>query len=165
MVQCYSRLKQAQTERRGPDVISAVALAEDSFCGARVELEIKLPELNVTRVDWTVSRCLKDGGPDLDELFGKLQNVRVGPGMTKIVGGLLGGEGGCQRLAELVLEAMDAVILAFTKGQIKAGAQTVDRVGGDLDLNPHLMGDDHIRKMAEANPRLNNSCVAFLGLD
>lgn len=165
MVQCYSRLKQAQVERLAPDTVSSVALAEDSFCGARVELTIKLPELNVTKVDWTVSRCLKDGGPALAEVFGKLQNVRVGPGMTKIVGGLLGGQNGCQRLAELTLEAMDAVILAFTKGQIKAGAQTVDRVGGELDLNPHLMDDEHIRKMAEANPRLKNSCVAFLGLE
>jgi hypothetical protein len=165
MVQCYSRLKQAQVELLAPDTVSAAALAEDAFCGARVELIIKLPELNVTDVKWTVSRCLKDGGPELDEIFAKLENVRVGPGMTKIVGGLLGGAGGCQRLAELTLEAMDAVILAFTKGQIKAGAQSVDRVGGDLDLNPHLMGDDHIRKMAEANPRLKNSCVAFLGLD
>jgi hypothetical protein len=165
MVQCYSRLKQAQVERLAPDTVSAVALAEDSFCGARVELTVKLPELNVTGVEWSVSRCLQDGGPELDEVFGKLQNVRVGPGMTKIVAGLLGGEGGCQRLAELTLEAMDAVILAFTKGQIKAGAQTVDRVGGELDLNPHLMDDEHIRMMAETNPRLKNSCVAFLGLD
>jgi len=165
MVQTYSRLKQAQVERLAPDTVSSLALAEDSFCGARVELTIKLPELNVTQVEWSVSRCLKDGGPELEEAKAKLQNVRVGPGMTKIVAGLLGGEGGCQRLAELTLEAMDAVILAFTKGQIKAAAQTVDRVGGDLDLNPHLMGDEPIRRMAEANPRLKNSCVAFLGLD
>jgi hypothetical protein len=165
MVQCYSRLKQAQIERLGPDTLSAVALAEDSFCGARIELTVKLPELNVTRVEWTVSRCLLDGGPELDEVFGKLQNVRVGPGMTKIVGGLLAGQGGCQRLAELTLEAMDAVILAFTKGQIKASAQTVDPAGGELNLSPHLMGEEHIRMMAESNPRLKNSCVAFLGLD
>lgn len=165
MVQTYSRLKQAQVERRGPDTVSAAALAEDSFCGARVELLIKLPELNVTRVEWSISRCLRQDGPALDEFFGKLHNVRVGPGMTKIVAGLLGGPDGCQRLAELTIEAMDAVILAFTKGQIKAAAGAVDRADGQLDLNPHLMGDEPIRMMAQANPRLKNSCVAFLGLD
>ena len=165
MVQSYSRLKQAQVERLGPDKLSCVALGEDSFCGARVELTIALPQLDITEVEWQVSRCLASGGPDLEEVKPKLIGVRVGPGMTKIVAGLLGGERGCQRLCELCLEAMDSLILAFTKGQIKAAAQPTTEIKEGLDLNPHLMGDGPIKAMAAQNPRLKNSCVAFLGLD
>jgi hypothetical protein len=74
----------------------------------------------------------------------------VGPGLRKIVQGLIGGSSGCAELTEGVLECCNAVILHFTAPQIQANERGTE----EERRNRH-------QEMLRFNPRLVRSCVAF----
>ena len=84
------------------------------------------------------------------ELIKKVEGVRVGPGLRKIVAGLLGGPRGCPLLVHAVLEASNAVILHFTR----PGLQAAEAIEADALIAA-------TREMLKQNPRLLRSCVAF----
>jgi len=76
--------------------------------------------------------------------------VRVGPGLRKIVQGVMGGPSGCTELTEGVMECCNAVILHFTVPQIQ-----------DLEKGTEEERRMRYQGMLRTNPRLVRSCVAF----
>jgi hypothetical protein len=104
----------------------------DDLLKAEVHLRVRPPDLEIVeaeaRVEW----------------------VRVGPGLRKIVRGLLGGPDGCPVLVHAVLEASNAVILHFTRPGIQLGEKLEDEA---------LIAAT--REMLKSNPRLIRSCIAF----
>ena len=86
----------------------------------------------------------------MPELIKKIEGVRIGAGLRKIVQGLLGGSNGCSLLVHAVLESSNAIILHFTHPVLQAG----ERLEGDEKLA-------NLREMIKSNPRLVRSCVAF----
>ncbi|MGD8975199.1 MAG: DUF2889 domain-containing protein, partial [Desulfobacterales bacterium] len=84
------------------------------------------------------------------ELIKKIEGVRIGSGLRKIVQGLLGGPRGCSVLAHAVLESSNAVILNFTRPVLQIG----ERLEGDAKM-------ESLRDLVRNNPRLARSCVAF----
>jgi hypothetical protein len=143
--------------------------SEDNLFSIEITLEIKAPALDIRRAVLEVKRDTLGLVPDLSSLSERLIGVRVGPGMTKIVRGVLGGPDGSDRAAELVLEAMEMLVNAITVPELRKAAAMggvpfkADGDGPKVYLNDVVVDDDMVRKMA-ANPRLKDSCAAFRDL-
>lgn len=145
------------------------ARTDDDLFSAEVVLDVKAPALDIRMASIKIRRDELGIAPDLSDATEKLVGVRVGPGMTKIVRGVIGAEGGSRRMAELVLEAMEMLVNALTVSELRKAAASIaetvrlEHDGPKVFLNDVLMGDEHVRMMAE-NPRLKDSCVVFRGL-
>ena len=122
----------------------------DDLLKAEVDLRVRPPDLEIVEAGARLGRLPLKAWSTAPELVKKVEGVRVGPGLRKIVSGLLGGPEGCPVLVHAVLEASNAVILHFTRPGIQAGEK--------------LEGETRIaatRAMLKTNPRLIRSCIAF----
>jgi hypothetical protein len=124
-------------------------LTDDLF-KAQVDLRVQPPDLEIVEAEAKLERLSLKQWPSAPEWIKKVEGVRVGPGLRKIVAGLLGGPDGCSLLVHAVLEASNAVILHFTRPGIQAG----DKLEGEVKMAA-------TREMLKSNPRLVRSCVAF----
>jgi hypothetical protein len=122
----------------------------DDLLRAEVNLRVKPPDLEIVEAEAELTRLPLKDWSSASELIKKVEGVRVGPGLRKIVAGLLGGPNGCSLLIPAVLEASNAVILHFTRPGIQAG----DGLEGDVKIAA-------TREMLKTNPRLIRSCIAF----
>ena len=122
----------------------------DDLLKAEVDLTVRPPDLEIVTAEARLERLPLQAWSSAPELIKKVEGVRVGPGLRKIVRGLLGGPEGCSVLVHAVLEASNAVILHFTRPGIQLGES--------------LEGEALIaatREMLKSNPRLVRSCIAF----
>jgi len=146
-----------------------VSRTDDALFSAQVSLDVKLPALDIRKIDFKITRDLLGLTPDLSAASQELTGVRVGPGMTKIVRGILGGSRGSDRIAEMVLESMEMLVNALTVPELRKGMKSGgEQVRLELDgpivfLNDVLIGVPAVKNMAE-NPRLKDSCAAFQDL-
>jgi hypothetical protein len=122
----------------------------DDLLKAEVNLTVQPPDLEIVQAEARLDRLVPRNWSTASDLIKKIEGVRVGAGLRKIVQGLLGGPNGCVVLVNAVLESANAVILHFTRPVIQVGE--------------NLEGDDklaNLREMIKNNPRLVRSCVAF----
>jgi hypothetical protein len=156
-------------ERLDPTLWRIMGRTEDNVFCAEVVLDVKLPMLDIRHAELKIRRDVMGIAPDLTAAEGKLIGVRVGQGMTKIVRGLIGGPAGSDRVAGLVLEAMEMLVNAFTLPELKKAMETAgqpfhwNEEGFKVSLADVVVGDAAVRTMA-ANPRLKDSCIAFRDL-
>lgn len=156
-------------ESIGHGLWRVVSRTEDDLFSARVALDVKAPGLDIRRATLEVERDDLGIAPDLFGASEKLVGVRVGQGMTKIVRALLGGPQGSDRIAEMVLEAMEMLVNAITVPELRKatemGGQSLEREsdGRATHLQDRVIGDEMVRVMA-SNPRLKDSCAAFRDL-
>jgi len=122
----------------------------DDLLKAEVNLKIQPPDLEIVQAEAVLDRLVPQKWSTAPELIKKIEGVRVGAGLRKIVQGLLGGPNGCSVLVQAVLESANAVILHFTRPVIQVG----ERLEGEEKLA-------NLREMIKNNPRLVRSCVAF----
>jgi hypothetical protein len=122
----------------------------DSMLEAGIRMKVRPPDLEITEAKAEVVRSIHPECSVAPDLIEKVVGVRVGPGMRKIVYGLISGGAGCNELAEGVLECCNGVILHFTLPQIRAR----DGLSEEEAL-------EATKAMLRANPRLVRSCVAF----
>jgi hypothetical protein len=122
----------------------------DEVLKVEVNLRVQPPDLQIVEAKAKLERLPLKHWSSAPELIEKVKGVRVGPGLRKIVAGLLGGPEGCWLLVHAVLEASNAVILHFTRPGIQAGDKLDDEV---------MMVAT--RAMLKSNPRLIRSCIAF----
>jgi hypothetical protein len=147
----------------------SILRTDDNLFSGEVSLDVKAPALEIRQARLTVLRDALGATPDLTTASEKLIGVRVGPGMTQIVRGLVAKEAGSQRFAEMVLDAMEMLINALTVGELRKASEQYGlpaEIPGDgpgIRLNNVLIGLEHVKIMAE-NPRLRESCVAFRDL-
>jgi hypothetical protein len=162
----YQMNSQTTVETLEQGLWQVIARNEDNLFGAEVLLHIQVPALNIKKAEFKILRDELGLLPDITTASDKLEGVRVGPGMTKIIRGLIGNEVGSPRLADLVLEAMEMLINAMTvpelrKATLMAGESgTFAQDGPKVRLNDMVIGGDQAKRMAD-NPRLKDSCVAF----
>jgi hypothetical protein len=156
-------------ERVEPTLWRIAARADDNLFSGEVLLDVKLPALDILHASLNVKRDILGLPRDFSVPEEKLVGVRVGPGMTKIVRGLVGGEEGSERMAELLLEAMEMLVNALTAPELRKGMKIGGRpfegneTASQVPLNDVVIGEETTRLMA-ANPRLKDSCAAFLDL-
>ncbi len=150
MILSYVRNKHA-TALDGPDgTVMARALVEETSFAARVEMLVSVPGLEITSVEAAVDRCFAGRCRDAVPLVKKAVGLRVGPGIIKLVNGEMGGTGGCSRLADLILECCEQVILRFTVDPLKP---IMEKQGEEMV--------EAYKEFLARNPRLVNSCIAF----
>ena len=92
---------------------------DDNLFAAELLLDIQVPALDIRSASIAVKRDVVGLVPDLSAAMANLVGVRVGQGMTKIVRGVVGGDEGSDRVADLVIEAMEMLINALTVPQLK----------------------------------------------
>jgi hypothetical protein len=142
---------------------------DDNLFSAEVVLGVRFPALDITRADLAVKRDVLGLAPDLQSAAENLVGVRIGPGMTQIVRGIFGATSGSLRAADLVLDTMEMLINALTVPELRkamtAGGVALEngKEGQKVQLNDKVIGADMVKLMAD-NPRLKDSCAAFLGL-
>lgn len=157
-------------EELEPGLWRVTLRAEDNLFASTIILDVKAPALDIRAVSLEIVRDVFGMVPDLTEAEKKLVGVRVGPGMTKIVREIVGGSSGSDRVAELLLEAMEMLVNAITVPELRKATELgPSQPRGDgkdsvTVLNDRVIGLEMIRRLA-ANPRLKDSCAAFKGLD
>ena len=153
----------------GQGLWRVIARCDDSLFSAEVTIEVKAPALDIRAAELRTKRDVLGLVPDLSEVAQELIGVRVGPGMTKIVRSIVAGENGSDRIAELVLEAMEMLVNALTVPELRKAVSTAgerarfEQDGPTVFLNDVVISEDAIKMMAD-NPRLKDSCAAFRGL-
>jgi len=122
----------------------------DDLLKAEVHITVQLPDLEIVEASAELNRLVPQTWSNAAELIKKVEGVRVGAGLRKIVRGLLGGPQGCPVLVHAVLESANAVILHFTRPVLQASENLE---GAEMLAN--------LKEMVKNNPRLVRSCVAF----
>jgi len=150
MVLCYTRNKHAAVLPLGEDKLRATNRLEDTHYAAHVEVEVLLPDLEITAARGGFERCFNEECAEAAALLDKAVGLRIGSGLTKLIDSLVGGTRGCHIMANLLFEVCDAVILSLTAQQM-AMAEA-------LDEEQRAEG---LLQMVQMNPRLLNSCIAF----
>lgn len=150
MTLCYSRNKHASVLDLEDGSLLARAIVEDTFFAGSVEMKVKVPDLEIVSVQGQLVRAFNDECPQVVRLLQEIVGLRIGSGINKAVSDFIGGSQGCPRLADLVLECIDQVILRFTLPTIRE-TQTVK----DQDRLKAT------KEMLRKNPTLLGSCIAF----
>jgi hypothetical protein len=83
----------------------------DNLMEMEMAVKVRPPDLEITEVKARILRSPHGECSSAPQTLQKIVGVRVGPGLRKIAGGLMGGEGGCAELMEGVLECANAAIL------------------------------------------------------
>jgi hypothetical protein len=150
MTLSFIRNKVVEVEPLADGSLSIFWRLADSLTEMEMTMKVRLPDLEITEACARIIRSPHGECTSVPDSIQKIVGVRVGPGLRKIAGGLMGGSASCAELTEAVLEAANAVILHFTVPQIQANAK----------------GTEEERKkryqdMLRFNPRLVRSCIAF----
>jgi len=145
----FSRNRTTSVERTDEETLRACCRLEDTLMDAEVTITVRLPDLEISAISHRVLR--DDHGTCSGDLKGleKAVGVRVGPGMTKIMTGLVGEDFPCRQLIFMVEECCHGIILYFTKDELEGVPD--DPEGARLFFN----------RMLRNNIRLYNRCVAF----
>ena len=146
----FLRNKVVEVSPQADDRLAVSWRQTDDLLKAEINICVQLPDLEIVEASAELSRLVPPAWSQADELIKKVEGVRVGAGLRKIVQGLLGGAQGCPLLVHAVLESANAVILHFTRPVLQAQEK--------------LEGDDKrasLKEMIANNPRLVRSCVAF----
>ena len=86
---------------------------------------------------------------DINESLKGVIGVRIGPGMLKIIKGLMGEKTDCKELVFMVEECCHGIILTFTKeGLLSASKEERNK-------------DEYYANMVKKNIRMYNRCAAF----
>ncbi len=150
MTLSFIRNKIVEVEPQSDGSLAVFWRLADNLTEMEMTVKVRLPDLEITGAGARMIRSPHGECASAPDSIQKIVGVRVGPGLRKIAGGLMGGSASCAELTEAVLEAANAVILHFTVPQIQANAK----------------GTEEERKkryqdMLRFNPRLVRSCVAF----
>jgi Protein of unknown function (DUF2889) len=122
---------------------------QDTLTDACVEITVKLPDLEISDVRGEIRRTYQEECQDQQDALKKVLGVRIGPGVLKIIKGLMGEATDCGQLAFMVEECCHGVILSFTKDVLlKAPAEETGK-------------KDFYANMVRQNVRLYNRCAAF----
>ena len=150
MTLTFMRNKVVEVESLSEGMLSVSWRLVDSLTEAEIRLKFQLPDLEIKEAEARLERFPHPECSEAPKLIQKVVGVRVGPGLRKIVQGVMGGSAGCAELTEGVLECCNAVILHFTVPQIQANEK-----GTEEERRMRYQA------MLRLNPRLVRSCVAF----
>jgi len=150
MTLIFMRNKNVEVESLADGNLSVSWRLADTFSEIEIRITFRLPDLEMISAEGRIGRSPHPECAQALPLLQKVVGVRVGPGVRKIVQGLLGGEKGCRECAEGVLESCNAVILHFTAPQIRENEK-----GTEEERKKKFQA------MLKFNPRLARSCVAF----
>jgi hypothetical protein len=145
----FSRNRCVSVEQPDSQTMRSSCRLQDTLIDASVEITVGLPDLEITQVACKVRRTYLEQCRDPGDCLQKVIGTRVGPGMLKIIKGLLAEATGCRQLVFMVEECCHGIILSFTKDMLKLVPP-----GQELAV-------DFFKKWVSENIRLYNRCAAF----
>jgi len=146
----FQRTKTVNVEPRGDRELDVQWRITDTLLEASIWMRVRLPDLEISEIHVEIPRGPHSACIESSALADRVVGIRIGPGLRKIVGGLLGGEKGCEELAQGVLECCNAVILHFTVPQLRA-----------VETGTERERREKLQALLRSNPRLVGSCIAF----
>ena len=109
----FLRNKVVEVEPQPDGSIAVSWRLTDDLLKAEVNINVQLPDLEIVEAEAKLERLVPEAWSSAPGLIKKIEGVRIGSGLRKIVAGLLGGPQGCPVLVQAVLESANAVIFAF----------------------------------------------------
>ena len=146
---CFSRNRNTIVEQIDETTMRASCSLRDTLTDARVEIVVTLPDLEITDAKGELRRSAGEVDPGVVQSLKKVVGVRIGPGMRKIIKGLLGKSEIEKQLGFMLEECCDGVILTFTKDVLKNAPRD-----GSKER-------EFFENMVRNNPRMYNSCAAL----
>ncbi len=147
----FLRNKLVEVEPRADGTLAVSWRLTDDLLRLEVDLVVQPPQLEIVEASAKIGRFVPPGLEDAEELIEDVEGVSIGPGLRKIVRGVVGGPDGTSLLSEAVLECCNAVILHFTR----PGLEILEAVE---DEDQKL---EAVRAMVQSSPRLVRSCISF----
>ncbi|OQY49842.1 MAG: hypothetical protein B6240_02645 [Desulfobacteraceae bacterium 4572_87] len=145
----FSRSRCTTVEESSDGIMTCTCRVTDNLLDGRVQIQATLPDLEIMTVSSHIDHSRIKGMSVAEERLQNLLGVRVGPGMLKIIEGLMGDDPACVELAFMAEECCHGAILSLTKETLKkAPLEPVD-------------SRDFFSKMVQKNIRLYNRCAAF----
>jgi hypothetical protein len=148
---CFLRNRCTTVERVDDQTTQSTCRVQDTLLEAWVEILVKSPNLEIVGVRGQVRRSGAGDRADIDPDLQQVLGARVGPGIKKIIRGLIANGPWLETLSILLDECCNGVILSFTRDVLVLAPH--DRAGEK----------DFFFNMVRANPRLYNSCAALSG--
>lgn len=145
----FSRSRCTTAEESSDGIMTCTCRVTDNLLDGRVQIKATLPDLEIMTAESRFDHCLIKGMAAAEERLQNLLGVRIGPGMLKIIEGLMGDDPACVELAFMAEECCHGAILSLTKGALK-----------EAPLEP-ADSRDFFSKMVQKNVRLHNRCAAF----
>jgi hypothetical protein len=146
----FTRNRCTSVEQVEEKTVRSTCQLQDTLMDILVEVTVKIPDLEIMGIRGEVRRSEEKVHPAAFDLLQKAVGVRIGPGMVKIVKGLVGEKQDLDQLVVMIDECCQAVILSFTKNEL-AKAPRKDKEAREF-----------YRGLVRENPRLYNSCIAFV---
>jgi hypothetical protein len=146
---CFIRNRSTTVERVDDQVTRSTCRVQDTLMEAWVEVLVKSPDLEIVGVRGQIRRSGEGDRTDISQDLQEVLGARVGPGIRKIIRGLIANGPLAETLSLLLDECCNGVILSFTRDVLIQAPQ--DRSGEK----------DFFSNMVRANPRLYNSCAAL----
>jgi hypothetical protein len=146
---CFSRNRSINVEQIDEQTMRSSCRLQDTLTDALVEVMVKIPDLEVIDVSGKIRRSAGKEEIQVLDALRKVIGIRVGPGMKKIIKGLIGESETEKQLGFMVEECCEAVILTFTKDVLLQAPK---------DKQTER---EYFENMVRANPRLYNSCAAL----
>lgn len=145
----FSRNRSTSVEHAEDGTVKACCRLQDSMMDALVEIEVKLPDLELADVRGEVHRGGKLIPPDAMESLRKAIGIRIGPGLLKIMKGLVGDRENLGELLNMLDECCQGVILSFTKDALAKAPEDGEKA------------KEYYAQLLKENVRLYDSCIAF----
>lgn len=145
----FSRSRCTTVEESHEGIMTCACRVTDNFLDARVQIQAAIPDLEIMAVQSRIDHCRMEGMAVAEDRLQNLLGVRIGPGMLKIIKGLMGDDPACAELAYMAEECCHGAILSLTKEELKKAP-----------LRP-AESRDFFSRMVQKNKRLYNRCAAF----
>ena len=145
----FSRSRCTTVEELADGIMTCTCRVTDNLMDARVQIQATLPELEIRAVNSRIDRWETAGTKAAEDRLQNLLGMRIGPGMLKIIRGLMGDDPACIELAYMFEECCQGAILRLTKDELNGAPVDPDN------------SRDHYAKMVKKNTRLYNRCAAF----
>lgn len=146
---CFSRNRCTAVEQMDEETLRSSCFLQDPLREISVEIRVKLPDLEIIGAGGKMMRSVGEEKIDVGQALQKVVGVRIGPGLRKILGGVMGKSAIHRHFTFMVEECCNGVILAFTKEVLLSAPQ--DKWGEKK----------YFENRVRTNPRLYNSCAAL----
>jgi len=146
---CFSRNRCTNVEEIDEHTLKASCRLQDSATDCFIEILVGLPNLDISNIKAETGRESTGLSTEDISILKKVIGVRIGPGVLKIIKGLIGNQRRLGQLAFMVEECCQGVILYFTKDDLEKVPQDEDKAR------------IYYNNMVKGNLNLYNRCAAF----
>ncbi len=146
---CFSRNRNTSVQTIDDEIIVSTCRMNDTLTDVSVTITVQLPDLEIKAAEGSIHHLFEENPTDLSEPLQGVKGVRIGPGMLKIIKGLIGESKDIGELIYMVEECCHGVILYFTRDTLL-----------DMPVDKKE-ADRYFKKMVKENIRMYNRCAAF----